>query len=231
MLESWDGVPIPYDRPVEELRQIIESGVMGERWASFCALAADNSKPSLELLSEYAGSSDPHIRRAAIEAIGDNQNGESLAAVIRNAMVDESPVVVRTALNSAIRLKLYDLCADILNLVESLDFRTQDSALRAIEMLWHPGCFDTVFKIFCSTPDDAVRKAAGFALHRNVDESHWKTLFQAWHADPLPRHRSWACELTFRFGLGEHQTELESLTTDSDGHVRKSALKALQEQN
>jgi len=221
-----NGIRVPYGEPTDELRRKIENGCTKERWASIRALAIDESEQSLNLLSTYTSNSDPNIRRAAIEAAGLNPNGASLISAIRRALTDTTPVVVRAACDASAKLKLFDLHNEIRELTESSNPHVQVSALKAIGVLWRPDCFDTVLGVFRSKTADEVHKQAGFILYQNADVSCWYSLFKVWHADSVPRHRTWACELAAKFSSGQLESELLILSEDKDGHVRDAALRA-----
>ena len=65
------GEPVPFGAPVEELDHIIAtSGPTGRRWACFVALAQHGCPASLASLRRHEASTEVHVRRAAIEAIG-----------------------------------------------------------------------------------------------------------------------------------------------------------------
>src|SRR5204862_363506 len=51
----------------------------------------------------------------------------------------------------------------------------------------------------------------------------------SWKADELPRCRTWACELAARYGVLPVRSDVEVLAKDGNGHVRKAALRALQQ--
>lgn len=76
-------------------------------------------------------------------------------------------------------------------------------------------------------PDWRYRRSATESLSNHPSPTSASALFDAWLADPLPRHRIWACELARTYGDEVTKSRLQPLMQDSDGHVRKSARNAV----
>lgn len=195
-------------------------------WAAFVALGANPSQEALDVLRDVAANPDWRYRRCAIEAIALHPLGRSAEAVVCRALLDQSPYVVRTACNSASALGLSEAHDTILRLISSESAETREVALRALASLWHAEDFAPVFRIFQKDPKKSVRNRAAWTLIENVSPSTWRTLLNAWRNDPLPRHRSWACDLVERFGDEAARNNLLELLNDPDGHVRKAAQRA-----
>ena len=232
MMERWpeflNGVSVPYGRPVKELRLAIEQGETEQKWVSFLALAREGSDASLKAVSEFASGRDPHVRRAAVEAIGRHARGSGAAATVGRALKDESELVVRTACSAAAKLRLIVAHDAVLRIATTSSGSTQNTALQAITVLWQAGSFAPVFRVYSTTQSEETRREAAWAMVRNAGKDTWRTLFDAWRSDCLARHRVWASELAEHFSVIEVEADLRKLAEDEDGHVRKAALRALE---
>jgi HEAT repeat protein len=226
--QIWNGVPIPYDASVAELRAAIrEPGP--KAWAAIRALAEKPEAEALAALVELTGSSDPHLRRSAVEAIGSHPSGRTAAEVVCQALHDRDAFVVRAATGAAANLRLQAAHQRVLSLVKASEESTRVVALRALEQLWQSSDFEAVFDRYLCDPSERVRKQAAWTVHKNVAAEHWEQVFSAWSKDPVPRHRVWACQVAGSFGSRTVVPALEALRADPDGHVRWAAQRAAEQ--
>jgi HEAT repeat protein len=224
---TLNGVPIPYDAPIADLRVTI--GEYGSKaGAAIRALAEKPEEEALTALIEFSKSSDPYLRRASIEAIGIHRSGRTALEVICQALRDPNVIVVRAAIEAAAGLRLQPAHQRVLELATVSEESTRVVALRALEVLWQSSDFESVFAIYLHDPSDTVRKQAAWTIRENICAEHWERAFRAWANDALPRHRMWACEIGGRFGSKSVLLVLKELLTDADGHVRDAAQLALQ---
>jgi HEAT repeat protein len=222
-----NGVPIPYDNEVEELRRRVKNPGP-EAWAACLALGYKADKNAFEILEELAVSDDWRYRRSAIEAMAVHRLALTRIAFFCGCLEDPSPYVVRTACQVVADLKLDDAHDSLRKLVHSGAADTRIAALRALKELWKPSDYALVFSVFQSDVSEQVRRQATWTLRSNVDKGNWVPLFEAWRADPLHRHRVWACELAGKFGGNNLSQTLKAMLKDPDGHVSKAAARALE---
>jgi HEAT repeat protein len=224
--QIWNGMPIPQKASVAALRNMIGSPGP-EAWVAVRALA-DNAQPeALTALIELTASRDPHLRRAAGEAIGIQALGQSASDVVLRLLHDDHRFVVRTAIEAAVNLVLGSAHDQILHLAKTAEESTRLDALRALVTLWQPSDFEDVFQVYLHDRSDQIRKQAAWTLQQNPNADRWEQLFSAWSVDPIPRHRVWACQLAERFGSGRNRHALDALQNDKDGHVRAAAMRAV----
>ena len=225
-MEVLNGVPVPAHATVAQLAEMLR-GKDVEKWAAMAALARKECDESLGLLRSAAQDRDWHVRRSAIEALGGHARGATAASVVSDALRDPHPPVVRTACDAAARLRL-DVAHDaVLGVLRDPDAASRGAALRALEVLGRSSDFGDLWRAHTSDPSDEVRKSAAWVLHRYATADSWRALFDRWIADPLPRHRAWACELAMSFGDERLAPTILPLRSDSDGHVRAAAERAL----
>ena len=197
------------------------------RWAAFRALEFVLGPAALASLDEYAASGDAHVRRAAVEVIGRHPEGRTLVSTICGALTDSDPFVVRTACIAAGRLNAVAARDRICSLLVDQSADTRSAAIRALGDVWEPSDQERVLKLFVSDPSEEVRKEAAWILRSRVDDALWIKLFDLWREAKLPRYRAWACELVERFASTAQREDLERMSEDDNGHVRKAAGKAL----
>jgi hypothetical protein len=222
-----NGVPIPYDATVAELQSAIEEAGP-KAWAGIYALAQKPEAAALAVLIQLTRSSDPHLRRSAVEAIGIYPLGQTASEVVCHLLQDRDGFVIRAAAMAAANLKLKLGHEQIINLVNASEDSTRVAALSALEALWEQSDFEAVFDRYLRDPSDSVRKQAAYTLRKNVGAKHREQLFSAWSKDRLPRHRVRACEIAATFGNRTLISCLELLKSDLNGHVRLAAERALE---
>ena len=183
---------------------------------------------ALQALAEAATSKDQFLRRTAVEVIGRHPQGRALRNTVLDALGDPSEYVVRTACEIVGRWELPEAHDLLLPLLANASEETRRSAIRALGSIWTGGDFPLVFRIYTHDAEMNVRKEAAWVLRRRATATSWRTLFDAFSADELPRHRQWACEPATSFGDAGILPLLFRLCSDRDGHVRKAATQAAQ---
>lgn len=225
--QIWNGEPVPSGLTVAELRSLVQ-GTGDRRWAAIIALANKPGQETRDALVEFLRSSDPLVRRFAVEAVGNYSCDPNAAELVAPLLYDTNDLVVRTAIGAAANLRLMAVHARIADLINHIDESMKMAAINALESLWQPSDFDAVFERYCKDRSDAVRKQAAMALRNHVTAQQWRVVFEAFRHDPLPRHRVWACELAATFGDKTHGPALDALLDDPDGHARRAAQLALE---
>src|SRR5713226_5640336 len=133
--QIWNGVAIPYDAPVADLRAMIEEPGP-KAWAAIRALA-DNPEPqALATLVQLTRSGDRHLRRSAVEAIGIHPSGRTASKVVCQLLHDRDRFIVRAAVDAAANLRLNTAHERVLSLVKASEESTRLAALRALDSLW-----------------------------------------------------------------------------------------------
>jgi HEAT repeat protein len=166
------------------------------------------------------------VRRAAIDVIASRPHADA-APLIVCALKDPDGSVVRTACQAAASLEIREAHDDVVALLASPDAGTREVALAALRALGDADDFERVFEVVRRDPSERVRKAAAWVLRDHVATRTWRPLFDAWHHDPIPRHRVWACEIAAEFGRADVALALSAMKDDPDGHVRRAAAIAL----
>jgi HEAT repeat protein len=222
-----NGTSIPYSSSFKELCVNLESpGPLA--WASLVALGYQETELAFQKLLELSQSPDWRFRRGALEALAFHSGARDIQNVLKRALNDTSPYIIRIACKVIGDLKLSGLHDNIVTLFKSQSAIKRDIALRTLNDLWRETDFPIVFHIFLSDRNESVRREAAWVIRAHPTHENWLELFQNWQQDPLARHRRWACELASDFGASKVEEELRKLSCDSDGHVRKAANKALE---
>jgi HEAT repeat protein len=183
---------------------------------------------TLKALAQAAASDDQFLRRTAMEVIGRHPQGRELRTIILSAFGDPSEYVVRTACDVVALWGLNEAHKLVAALLTNASKVTRQTAIRALGTLWVDADFPLIFGIYTSASEIDVRREAAWVLRRRVTSAHWRTLFDAFYVDELPRHRQWACELAENFSGPDILPVLSQLSLDVDGHVRKAASQAIQ---
>lgn len=193
-----NGEPVPYGAPLSRLAEIVKSPGPGA-WAAFVAIAYDESREALDLLVKLTRDDDATIRRAAVEAIRYHRDGASAGGRAAELALDDNKTVALAAAETASYLKLQKIHGQILILLKSNDPTIRERAVRMFEKIWIDGDFEVLLEMLKSDRSDAVRKESAMILFARVDADHWRSLFDIFVSDRVPRHRVFACELVARF--------------------------------
>lgn len=191
-------------------------------------LVTRNGAAALKLLADAAGDSDQFVRRTAIETIGRHPQGRSLHTLILTALSDPSGYVVRTACEVVSKWEMSEAHDLVFSLLTNPVAATRESALHALGVIWRNTDFPVAFSIYAKDREIRVRRGAAWVLYRRADLDSWRSLFDAFAADKLARHRQWACELAQNFSGRQVKPLLSQLLSDPDGHVRKAAARAIE---
>jgi HEAT repeat protein len=189
-------------------------------------LGSREDAAALEILARVAAVDDQFLRRTALEVIRQHPHGLELRAVILSALGDPSEYVVRAACEVVEQWRLLEAHNLLLALLANANGATRRSAIRALGTIWVDADFPRVFRIYAKDFAADVRREAAWVLRQRVTATDWRTLFDAFSADGLVRHRVWACELAESFSGPEIFPLLSPLSSDPDGHVRKAAARA-----
>ena len=208
-----------------ELAQILR-GDAPDCWTAFIALSERTEPAALDLLLAQCQSSDPHRRRAAIDAIGASPLGRTALTTVRKLLNDPIEPVQHAAIEAAAKLRDSGSHSVIRDLLKSRSVYTRGAAMRALDQLWQDGDFDAVFRVATTDRDERARKQASFVLIGHVPPA-WRRLVEFWQDSAVPRERAWACDLIERFGDASDRALAERFLKDSDGHVRDAAGRAL----
>jgi HEAT repeat protein len=181
----------------------------------------------LTSLADAAALDDQFLRRTAIEVIGRHPQGRELRATVLSALADPSEYVVRTACEVVAQWGLSEAHEPVLALLTTASKATRQAAIRALGAVWVSEDFSLIFRIYADASDIELRKEAAWVLRQRASSADYRTLFNAFCLDELPRHRQWACELAEKFLGSEILEALSQLASDTDGHVRKAASQAI----
>lgn len=226
--EKAFGVPIPYALPLDELRRHLE--IAGPTaWAACLALAERPEPEALELLVELTSRPEWQYRNLAIQGLGAHPLGAQAEGAVRKGLSDAVSQVARTSCDSAARLKLEAARPAIVALLDSPDEQLRFHALRAVKALWTGEEFGRVWDVLKKDKAEFVRQEAAVVLRETATKKTWRTLFNRWKREAVPRHRAWACEMLSAFGDDDDLPELQRLSRDSSKHVREAAERAAYE--
>lgn len=224
--QEVSGVEVPYALSLKELQALITSDVT-RRWAAMVALAHSENPGAVQALRDLASAPDAHVRRFALELLGRKDGDAMLTELVLKGLGDPDEHVVRTALHAAGNHSIVEARPAVLHSLVHGTPSTRQVALTALETIAQAEDFDTLVSTFKSDPSIEVRRASGWTLFKRRTSNLAPRLFALWHADPLPRHRGWACRLATEFPSAEFGERLLALSLDLDGHVRKAAKLAL----
>jgi HEAT repeat protein len=213
---------------VEEAARVIELPAP-DCWPGFAALATADNEPSLELLVGQLASHDWTRRRAAVKALGEHPRGKVATRAVRDRLSDPSPFVVRAAAEAVTAIGDRAGRPSLIALLDDPEAATRMAGLRALDGLWESGDADRVMATAQGDRSADVRKEASWVLRNHASADTWEALYDLWCHSSLPRERAWAIHVAAEFGGAAVSERIRALLSDSDGHVRSAASRALKE--
>lgn len=222
----WNGIEVPYDATVQELKTLA-LGPAPACWAAFVALSQKPEAEALHILEDFARSPDSFVRRAAAEGLGRHPSGNQAVPALVACLQDSSEYVVRSACEAVAELRVDEAHEHVVRLVASSIEATRKAALRTLRSIWQEQDFALVFSVFRNDQSETVQNEAAWTMRDVAAETNWGPLFSLWAQDHRPRHRLWACEIAGSYGGPDVIPSLIELSKDTDGHVRRMALRAV----
>lgn len=223
---SINCVPVPHHKPVAELLRIMKTDGAPDRWAAYYALACKEDAGIEEILLSETYSKEPRVRGLAAETLKFTHFGDRTKKRLLELLEDPEPAPVWRACETLVERGV-DIHSQLLSLLQSANDRTREVALNCLAKVWKDSDFEKILEVHLHDRDSDIQKSAAFLLIDHVSSETWHTLFDIWIADPLPRHRTWACHLAEGFGSVEVLSRILPLKEDANGHVRKAAVRAI----
>jgi HEAT repeat protein len=218
-----NGIRIPYELTLVELRKMVEEQKSHDRWCAFTAIASKPEDEALAFLIDATFSRDSRMRALAAEAIQYHKQSRKAIGRLLQLLDDSEPPVQWRACETLAAMHALESHDAIVRLLSAKQNRTRQVALEALDRIWLETDYPAVLHIMQHDKVLALRKDAGWILHNHLSADHWKELLDYWISHSLPRYRVWACEIIAKYGSVEYISLLEALLKDENGHVRRGA--------
>ena len=213
--EILNGTPIPYDLPIEDLKEMMTSSVMKDFSLACEALSYKNDPQAYEIMKSHINDKDKYRRLYVLKTIFRHPEAAELVGVLENAIASDDFLFVENGLTivSEYSIKVSEslLIASVRKYCNEL--YTAVGALRTLSI--NERNFEEIKRIFTSCTKCAQKEILCEILCNCYLEQKAKELFELFGQDTFAKVRRIALEIGNRYGFDTNQ-----FLTDTDGHIR-----------
>ena len=232
MLDEWpeqiNGIIVPYSKSIDELDKFIHLNCT-EKWVAFLALARKGDYDSFMVLLKYIDSKDIFEKRASIEAIGLHQNGIEAQLKLASLLSDKNEIIKRALLETVRRKRLNFMHDDIVVCINNLSDYSKQVAVDCLDNIWRKSDNILLLDMFQKEKSKRLRNKIAGTLVKHSSKEDAANYFSILHSDPDPKNRLLAIELAGKFNIYNINKELNQLSKDENGHVRKKVINVIKE--
>jgi hypothetical protein len=227
---SWplavNGIQVPYGASTEQLAPLLHESKAAP--AAIVALEKLGTPESLDVLMPLLERDgvDWHCRQMAAGAIGRHPLGCSQSTQVLKLLDDPAPEVFCAAAWTSAQLGLADAIPRLMARLQDDDRTVRAGAFNAITVM-RPASELGAFLALYRAGDYEQQKHIGPLIERTFYPAVWLDVFEVLHASEVGRHREWAARIAQEFAGVDQLPKLELMTTDCDGHVRGTAVRAI----
>ena len=223
MKTKINGVVVPYEKTTSELIEMLGCEMPLFR-VSCEALSHKTDELSFEALLGVVKSGDQFKRRVGLECLGNHIMFDKAADVVMACLEDESPYVVKTAIEAAIKHRIERAHEKLIRLLKSKDESIREAATVALEFINEENNFDMALALY-NDRNTKIRKIIPHIILAIANDVNWKKAYDMMKCDDNDKARLVACKLLLKFGTKIEKEEIRSFSHDKNGHIRKLSLR------
>jgi len=214
--EILNGVPIPYDMSIEELKSMMSSPVMKDFSLACEALSYKNDPEAYRIMKSYINDRDKYRRLYILKTIFRHPEAVELIDFLENAIASDDFLFVQNGLiivsDYGIKVSESLLLAAVKKYCNEL--YTAVGALKTLAI--NEFNYEAINKIFTSCTKCAQKEVLGEILCDGYLPQKAKELFELFKQDGFAKIRLLALEIGKRYGF-----DTRVFLSDTDGHIRK----------
>ena len=216
--ELLNGVGIPYDKPIEELKELLFSPNMKNFSLACEALSYSDSEEAYELLKSFINHKDKYRRLYVLKTIFRTPYSAELIPCLESSIVSDDLMFVKAALDVIAEHKI-KVSEDILRNTISKHLNKLGLELYSLTVLENNSKnYRYLTEIFSESKDCLKKEIICDFLQEMYLPKKADELFELFKNDKFAQIRLEALKLGKEFGF-----DISQFLTDTDGHVRKFA--------
>ncbi len=224
-LDQINGIIIPYNESTEQLVEMLDFRLTDFRVACE-ALSQKEDKLSFLTLIKLLKNDDPYKRRIGLECLGKHKDFSDEVDVVISCLDDESPYVVRTAIEVIKSHSIAQAESKIFSLLKSNNELTRESAISSLEYLSKEIEVDFLIELY-NDKNEKISKQAVNLILLMCNKTNWQKAYNILKRSDNEKARLIACKLLVKFGSEKEKSELAIFLHDKNGHIRKYSETAM----
>lgn len=214
--EILNGVPIPYDMSIEELKSMMSSPVMKDFSLACEALSYKNDPEAYRIMKSYINDRDKYRRLYILKTIFRHPEAAELVGFLENAISSDDFLFVQNGLiivsDYGIKVSESLLLAAVKKYCNEL--YTAVGAVKTLAI--NEFNYEAINKIFTSCTRCAQKEILCEILCDGYLPQKAKELFELFKQDGFAKIRLLALEIGKSYGF-----DTRDFLSDTDGHIRK----------
>lgn len=221
--EILNGTPIPYDLPIEDLKEMMASSVMKDFSLACEALSYKNDPQAYEIMKSHINDKDKYRRLYVLKTIFRHPEAAELVGVLENAIASDDFLFVENGLTVIADCKVKISDSLLLSVVCKHFERLSWTAIRALDILAvNEAHYVKLTELFGRAERCIQKELIGEILIGQYLPDKSEDLFALFAKDGNAKIRYLALKLADRYGY-----HILGFLSDMDGHVKKLAAKSL----
>ena len=221
--EILNGAVIPYDLPVDQLKEMMASSVMKDFSLACEALSYKNDSEAYRIMKSYVRDQDKYRRLYILKTIFRYREAAELVDFLEEAIASDDFLFAEHGLTvvSVYRIKVSEPLLIAAVKKHCNELYTAVGALKTLEI--SDGNFEETVRIFNLCSQCAQKEIIGEILCDGYLPSKAKALFDLFRSDSFAKIRGLALEIGKKYGF-----DISGFLSDADGHIRKAANRLIQ---
>ena len=216
--EMLNGTPVPYDLPIEDLKEMMASSLMKDFTLACEALSYKNDPEAYKIIKAYINDRDKYRRLFVLKTIFRYPEAVELVGYLENAIASDDFLFVSNGLMIAIE---YGIKVSEPLLIAAAKKYCDElyTALDALRLLTiSESNFEEIKSVFTSCTKSAEKEISGRILCDGYLPQKAKELFELFRHDKFAKIRTIALEIGNKYDF-----DTGDFLSDIDGHIRKRA--------
>ena len=216
--EYLNGAPIPYDKPIGELRELLFSPNMKNFSLACEALSYSEDAQAYELLKSFSDHKDKYRRLYVIKTVFRLPQAVELVYLLENALCSDDLSFLKAALDVIAEYKI-KISESILRTSVSKHINKLNYEIYSLDILKaNEENYFYLTDIFAESEDCFKKEILCEILQENYLPERNEELFNLFKQDKYAKIRLEAIKLGKKYGF-----DISEFLSDIDGHVRKFA--------
>ena len=221
--EILNGAVIPYDLPVDQLKEMMASSVMEDFSLACEALSYKNDPEAYHIMKSHVRDQDKYRRLYILKTIFRYREAAELVDFLEEAIASDDFLFAEHGLTvvSAYRIKVSEPLLIAAVKKHCNELYTAVGALKTLEI--SDGNFEETVRIFNLCSQCVQKEMIGKILCDGYLPSKAKALFDLFRSDSFAKIRNLALKIGKKCGF-----DISGFLSDADGHIRKAANRLIQ---
>ncbi len=220
--EILNGDVIPYDLPVDQLKEMMASSVMSDFSLACEALSYKNDSEAYRIMKSYIGDKDKYRRLYILKTIFRHHEAAELVDFLEEAIASDDFLFVENGLLIVADYQVKVAESLLLSVVDQY-LPQLDLGILALKTLdANETHYSELIKLFKKAEKCSQKELISEILRGKYLPLKSKELFDLFSNDFFAKIRGLALEIGKKYGF-----DIGGFLSDADGHIRKAAKRCI----